>query len=326
MSARLPTCSVIICAYTDERWDDLLAGIAAVQAQTMPVHELIVVIDHNPALLARLRAARPGVTAVENRGERGLSAARNSGIAAASGEVLAFVDDDAVAAPDWLERIAAWFADGSVAGVGGPAQPAWQAGRPAWFPEEFDWVVGCTYRGMPTDARQVQRLIGCNMAFRREVFEVIGGFRSGIGRVGSYPIAGEETELSIKIGQRWPHRRLMYDPAAAVAHRVPAARATFAYFRTRAFCEGISKALVAGQVGQRDGLAAERSYVSQALPLGVLRGLADALRGDAAGLGRAAAIVAGLGITVFGYGRGRLAQLRERGQRGLRPILSEGGR
>jgi hypothetical protein len=310
MPAQPTTISIVICAYTEERWDDLLSAVTSARWQTRPAHEVILVVDHNPALLARVRAALPDVTAIENSGPRGLSAARNSGIAAAGGAVVAFMDDDAVADKRWLATLAPWYADEDVAGVGGPVKPYWSEGRPAWFPEEFDWVVGCTFRGMPERAAAVQRLIGCNMSFRREVLEAVGGFRSGIGRVGSYPIAGEETELSIKVGQRWPHRRLVYDPAAWVGHRVPGKRATFAYFRTRAFCEGISKALVSGQVGPRDGLAAERAYTTRTLPLAVLAGLADGLRGDRSGFGRAGAVVAGLAITVWGYLRGHVVRRR----------------
>jgi hypothetical protein len=313
MTTQQPTISVVICAYTEERWDDLVDAVTSVRWQTCAAHQVIVVIDHNPALFKRVREELGGVIALENSGPRGLSAARNSGIATATGDVIAFIDDDAQADPDWVAAMAAWYADESVIGVGGPVKPAWSEGRPAWFPEEFDWVVGCTFRGMPETAQPVQRLIGCNMSFRREVFDVVGGFRSGIGRVGSYPIAGEETELSIKVGQHWPQRRLMYDPRVWVGHRVPAKRATFAYFRTRSFCEGVSKALVAGQVGSRDGLAAERTYTSRTLPMGVLAGLGAAVRGDLSGLGRAGAIVAGLAITVAGYGRGSLARLREGG-------------
>src|SRR5205085_69247 len=80
------------------------------------------------------------------------------------------------------------YANLEVIGVGGTVEPLWLHGRPPWFPPEFDWVVGCTYCGMPEVAGPVRNLIGCNMSFRREVFEGVGGFRSGIGRIGTYPL------------------------------------------------------------------------------------------------------------------------------------------
>src|SRR5512141_177425 len=91
--------SVIICAYTDARWNDLIEAVASLRRQQTAPAEVIVVVDHNPALLARVRAEFPHVTVIENMGPQGLSGARNSGLAAASGEIVAFMDEDATAEP-----------------------------------------------------------------------------------------------------------------------------------------------------------------------------------------------------------------------------------
>jgi len=294
--------SVIICAYTDERWNGLISAIESVQGQSVQAHEIIVVIDHNPALLDKVRARFPGVIAIENREPRGLSGARNSGIAVAHGEILAFLDDDAVAAVDWLEQLCASYGDPNVIGVGGAIEPLWQSGRPAWFPGEFDWVVGCTYRGTPRTVEPIRNLIGANMSFRREVFAEAGGFRSGMGRIGTFPAGCEETELCIRARQCSPGKVMLYNPAARVKHRVSAHRAQTSYFRTRCYAEGLSKALVSRLVGAGDGLASERTYTLRTLPQGVWCGISDAVvRREGAGLGRALAIVAGLAITTIGY-------------------------
>ncbi len=300
--------SVVICAYTEARWKDLVEAVASVGDQTLPPREIIVVIDYNPALFNRVRAEIPGVKVVENTESRGLSGARNSGIAVAAGDIIAFMDEDATAAPDWLARLSAGYADASVYGVGGAIVPMWLEGRPAWFPREFDWVVGCTYLGMPVISVAVRNMIGCNMSFRREVFEAVGGFRNGIGRVGTRPVGCEETELCIRIHQHWQNSKLLYDPEARVHHRVPAARGTWRYFRSRCYSEGLSKALIAQFVGSKDGLASERTYTFRTLPQGVLRGTADALRRDLGGLKRAAAIIGGLGFTTAGYLKGLISQ------------------
>lgn len=303
--------SVILCAYTEARWDDLVAAIESVHRQSAAPKEIIVVVDHNPQLLERVRAHIPSVVVVENREARGLAGARNCGIAAAQGAVIAFLDDDAIAAPDWLARLDAGYDDPPVLGVGGAIEPLWQGGRPRWFPGEFNWVVGCTYRGMPQTTAPVRNLIGCNMSFRREVFEGIGGFRSGIGRVGTRPVGCEETELCIRANQRWPDQVLLYEPQARVYHRVPASRASWTYYRSRCHAEGLSKAQVSQFVGARDGLASEWTYTLRTLPLGVVRGLHDALlQRDLAALVRAGAIIAGLAFTVAGYVTGRLSAWR----------------
>ena len=141
--------SVIICAYTVERWPELQAAVESIRAQTVQSKEIIVVVDHNSALLDRVKNDFQDVIALENREASGLSGARNSGILAASGNILAFLDDDEIAAPDWLEQLGGAYQRPDVLGVGGLIRPMWKKGRPHWFPMEFDWVVGCSYRGIP---------------------------------------------------------------------------------------------------------------------------------------------------------------------------------
>src|SRR5205085_2959822 len=106
-----------------------------------------------------------------------LSGSRNSGVTVCRGEIVVFLDDDAVAAPDWLERLLQGYAEPQVVAVGGSIEPVWEEGRPRWFPPEFDWVVGGTYLGLPTATAQLRNLLGCNMSFRRSVLLEAGGFR-----------------------------------------------------------------------------------------------------------------------------------------------------
>jgi hypothetical protein len=186
-------------------------------------------------------------------------------------------------------------------GVGGRVEPRWADGRPRWFPPEFDWVVGCSYRGLPTERALVRNPIGANMSFRRPVLQRVGGFRAGLGRTGRRPVGCEETELAIRVRQRLTNALVLFEPAAVVRHRVSSARARPGYFFSRCFAEGRSKALVARHVGRRDGLASERRYVVRDLSRGVLDGIRDALRGNPAGGARALAILGGLTLTVAGY-------------------------
>ncbi|MCL4487215.1 MAG: glycosyltransferase [Chloroflexi bacterium] len=298
--------SVIICAYTEERWQDLIEAVDSIKNQVTRAREVIVVIDHNPALFHRASHFLSGVKVVENQEARGLSGARNTGIAHACGELLMFMDEDATADPLWLHHLLTHYRSPGVSGVGGRIDPWWMGGRPTWFPEEFQWVVGCSYRGMPEETSPVRNLIGANMSFRRQVFEQAGRFAIGIGRVGTRPTGCEETELCIRASEQSAAALFLFDPRAAVQHRVPKSRASLGYFLHRCFAEGRSKAQVAQAVGAQRALASERAYTLRVLPHGVLAGIRDALHGDVSGLGRTAAIVTGLALTAIGYLSGRL--------------------
>jgi glycosyltransferase involved in cell wall biosynthesis len=299
--------SVVICTYTMERWADLVGAVRSVREQSAPALETIVVVDHEPALLSRVRRELDGVIAIPNDEPRGLSGARNSALRRAAGSIVAFLDDDARADADWLAQLLRAYADYDAVGVGGTIEADWLQGRPGWFPSEFDWVVGCSYRGLPEATTTVRNLIGANMSFRREVFDLVGGFSTEVGRVGTVPLGCEETDLCIRLRQRRPGATMLWVRRARVRHRVPAGRCGWGYFRRRCFAEGRSKAILARELGAGDALSSERAYVARTLPRGVAREVGDAvLRRDPAGAQRALAIVAGLAMTAAGYMVGRI--------------------
>jgi GT2 family glycosyltransferase len=296
-----PEVAVVICAYTQARWPELVRSVDSVRAQQTPARQLILVIDHDPELLDRARTAFPGLLVTPNTGPRGLSGARNTGLARARCEIVAFLDDDAVAAPNWLTRLVRHYEDPAVLAVGGRARPAWAGTRPRWLPPEFDWVVGCSFTGQPDGVAPVRNLIGCNMSFRRDALLRTGGFDPALGRVGKVPAGCEETELCIRLRRRHPGGVILYDPGAEVSHRVTGERATWRYFRRRCYSEGRSKAVVARLAGTASGLSAEREYAGRTLPRGLRRELRASRTGDPDGLLRAAAILAGLAVTGGGY-------------------------
>lgn len=295
-----PTVSVIIPTYTKTRWSWLRDAVASVHVQTVPALETIVVVDHNPELLEEISREFPEVIAVPNIGERGVSGARNSGVKASSGEVVAFLDDDSVARNDWLATLLRHIMKPGVVGAGCYSDGLWESPCPAWFPGEFGWTIGVSYSGLPNEPTAVRNVWTSAMLVKRSVFENVDGFREDFGKIGNRSLP-EDTDLCLRIAAVQENAVWMWDPEKVMQHRVPAGRATFGYLMSRCFLQGWGKAAMAHMDGFEESTSAERHYALRILPAGVARGIRDALRGDITGLGRSGAIIAAFTVTVAGY-------------------------
>lgn len=293
------SCAVVICAHTDERRPQIVRAIESVRAQSPAPDQVVLVSDHNEGLAAWARAQFPDVRVTTNPNQRGESGARNAGVAEVSADLVVFLDDDAVAEPGWLAHLLAHYDDPEVIGVGGAADPDWQSDRPTWLPREFDWTIGCTYRGLPERPADVRNLMGCSMSFRRSVIERAGGFYEGLGRTGANALGCSETEFCIRAQQRLGGR-LVFEPRARIAHQVPVERTTRRYFAKRCWAEGRSKAHVARRTNRSTALASERTYVSRVLTQGVARRIGRLGR-ERGAIPRIATIIAGAAITASSY-------------------------
>ena len=295
--------SIVVCAYTSDRLAQLRHTITSVLNQTYAPREIVLIVDHNPELhnlLADL--ASNDVRIASNRGKRGLADARNTGIALARGEIVAFIDDDADADSHWLARLVDCYRDPAVIGSGGRIVPVWdERPPPAWLAEEFLWVIGCTYRGMP-ERGPVRNVIGCNMSFRSSVFEEVGPFNTEIGRLRNQPLSCEETEMCIRALKRWPEKKIVYAAEAVVHHHVSPTRRTLSYFARRCYFEGISKVIVRRLCGA-EGTSSELKYLSRALPQAILRNIINVLllRDVFASLARVGTIALGVGAVGAGF-------------------------
>jgi glycosyltransferase involved in cell wall biosynthesis len=309
--------SVVVCVYTEKRLSQIRAALDSIARQTMPPSQVIVVADHNAALCDRLAAEYPDHEVIPSKFSKGLSGARNTGIEHATGDVVVFLDDDARARPQWLETLLASYDDESVAGVGGLVLADWSPpGRPAWLPEEFLWVVGCSYRGQPEVKAEVRNPIGANMSFRRSAFDRAGLFDSSVGRtfVSSRPLGCEETEFSIRLRRLSPGARIVYEPRAVVYHQVDQSRATWRYFLRRCRAEGCSKARVSRLSGASAALSSERSYVTHTIIRAVRRELTGFfMPGRKGSIMRLAALSLGTLSALAGY----MEEMVPRNARGL---------
>jgi glycosyltransferase involved in cell wall biosynthesis len=300
-----PSISVVICTHDEKRFDEVVEAVRSIERQTYPALETMVVVDHNRPLCERLRAAFPQLTVLENGGPQGAPSSKNTGALIASGDVVAFLDDDAVAADDWLEEIAnAHRTFPSILGIGGWTEPAWERSQPAWFPIEFGWVVGASYRGLPDAGGPMRNTTGGNMSVDRRAYVEAGGFDVKLGKVGvrSEP---EDTELCIRIGNLHPDREWIFWPGARIAHKVPLERESFRYFLTRCRYEGLGKAALTAIAGGRRGLSSERSYALRILSSGVAIRISRGLRSrDSSPFAQAAVLVVGLAVTTAGFAEG----------------------
>ena len=250
--------SVVMACYTEERLPSINAALESLRQQSRKPKQLIVAVDNNKSLADRLRADHDDITVVLNNGNRGASSTRNRGLEVVITPYTAFLDDDETADRDWLLHLRQAFTTADVVGTGGKYETVWRAKKPVWFPDEFAWVVGGSYAGLPTQTASVRNVWSGNMAVRTDVFRQVGGFRTDFGKRGSIP-QPEDTDLCIRIaeatGGHW-----MYVPEAIIHHEVPAHRTSLRFFLARCFAEGYGKALMAHQLGSNSATLMERSY------------------------------------------------------------------
>lgn len=317
-------CDVVVPCYTLDRWAQLLDALESLRHQSLQPRRVVVVVDHNPELADRLRghlstppqdpgSSGPEFVVTENVLARGVSGGRSTGADLCDTPLIAFLDDDATAHPRWLEELLSPFAqDPTVIGTGGWITPAFETHRPTWLPEEFDWVVGGSHKGLPTQRGRVRNVWGSSMAVRKQAFDAAGGFHAVFGKVGSRS-RPEDTELCVRMAVANPGGWWCFVPEAVIDHHVPAQRTTFGYFLRRCLDEGRGKAELAALRTGAEGLTEERDYLRSALPKALLRNLSDAARErSTVPATRAGAIVAGLGTAGVGFGQTVLANLGER--------------
>ena len=248
-----------------------------------------------PTSTPSLAAAMPDVKVVENQWERGLSGGKNTGVGLAQGDIVAFLDDDAVADPDWLKFFADSYADPAIMGVGGLTLPT---GRPRGRPGS---------RGSSTGSSAARTCGWRDPGSRSGTCWV--ETRPSVGRPSRRPVVSKMASADRPASDLWVVRRpssasgsTRLSPGSVFLYRRPGdhlapgpARALpVLLLRVSLLRRGALQGAGHGQRRCRDGLSSERHYTTRTLPRGVVRGLGDLMQGDRSGLGRAGAIVTGL--------------------------------
>ena len=238
--------SVVICTY--DRYEALEEALAALLASRgfQQTSCEVLVVENTPA--PRRQPIRlPGLANVRVQvcEETGLSHARNFGIVNTVGEIVAFLDDDALVCDTWCSEMIRAFDDPKALVVGGLVKPYHPTEKPpAWYDERLAGYLSCIDWGpRPRHLRPGEWIVGANMAFRRAVFDQYGLFDVALGRKGTGSLlSNDETALLERVGMQ----RVLYVPAAAVRHMIPAERLSTRWFRRRVYWQAVSD-MVSGQ-------------------------------------------------------------------------------
>lgn len=231
--------TVLLCTFN--RGQRLSKALDSVAAQILPdfVNWEVVVVDNNSTdqtreIVETYCRRYPERFRYIFESHQGLSRARNTGIRESRGEVIAFIDDDVIAEPLWLQNLTASLYDEKRAGAGGRIVPPLDFSPPEWFTVggKMD-LVGAILPvfDLGNQAGKMKRPpYGTNMAFRKSMFEKHGMFRTDLGRCGNSLVMGEDTEFGNRLMSAG--ESLQYEPSAVVEHPVPEERLSKKFFRS----------------------------------------------------------------------------------------------
>lgn len=231
---------VLVCTHHASRIPMLGEAVASLRAQHRRPDALVVMVDGDEPLAAQVRAALPDVQVESTGRNQGVSYARTEGARRMGTDWVVFMDDDAVAEPDWLEELTAPLGEADVLGASGRSLPLFDAPRPAWLPDEYLWAYGCSFRGLPETTTRVRNFFGGAAAVRREVFVDLGGYSTELGHSGRFVGGGEEA-LFCQRATAETGGTFVFVPTAVQHHHLPAARLTWRYLTRRCFGEGVMK-------------------------------------------------------------------------------------
>ena len=262
--------SVIICTYAMERYADFCDAVESVQQQSYEPVEIIIVVDGNEAVAEHVRREfnSPNIEVHNNDQNQGVSYSRTKGAEIATGEIVAFIDDDAVAEPDWISQLVRVYKETDALAVGGRMVGLWLAGRPWYLPREFDWLVGVTHPGFAEPYAEIRNTFESNISFRREVFLDLGGFDPSLGPDADSYRHSEGAELGTRLQAAY-NRGVVYNPDAVVKHKVFSHRIKLGWLLRRAFQQGQSKRK-AKQLGIGNGTE-ESTYLWELMSVSVPR-------------------------------------------------------
>ena len=262
--------SIVVCTYSLDNFQNLTDAVDSLLNQTHKEIEIIIVVDGNQELYERIVKVYDGQGKVKimlTEESLGAFGAGNVGVKIAQGDVIAFLDDDAVGDKRWIENLVDIYEKSDAISVGGKILPIWLYKKPDYFPEELGWLVGITHEGFAEEkVHEVRNTFGPNMSFRREVFEEIGllNEKLGFAKGGTTYMQGAEPEFALRMKNELG-KGVIYNPEAVVYHKIPPSKTRPRILLRRAFYQGYSKALMKRRSSSPEALATEESYLKDLL-------------------------------------------------------------
>jgi glycosyltransferase involved in cell wall biosynthesis len=262
----IPSLSVVVCTYSFGRLPFVIETVNSLLNQSQDINEILVVSSGGCELGEKIADAFSNnhiVKVLPFQESLSATQARNAGIKEATSDIIAFIDDDAIADKNWTACLLRTYTTMDTVAVGGKILPIWLGGQPDLLPEELYWLVGVTHESFAAERiREMRNTFGPNMSFYRHVFDSVGYFNEKLGfsQGGISYIQAEEPEFGLRI-RKTLGKQVIYNPEAIVYHKIPVSKLRLAILLKRSFFQGYSKALVRKLVRATNSLGPERVFL-----------------------------------------------------------------
>ncbi len=236
--------SVVVSVFSLNRLGDLRDLLDGLAQQTYKNLEVVIIVDENKELFEKVAAyinsnKYTNVYIVFNDVNKGLSYSRNVGIDHSNGEIISFIDDDAIPNNYWAEKIVdSFLEDETIGALTGEIIPLWEYDKMSWFPKELHWMISCSYVMTPSTKQEFERGFGTNMAFKKEIFDKVGKFDINFGLNVKKWVGGEDSDMFLRVKK--VGMKVLFNPDVCVQHKIYYYRIKLKNIAKRAFNGGSS--------------------------------------------------------------------------------------
>lgn len=301
----IPKQSVVICAVSDNRYEDIIDAVHSLNNQAINPDEILICVDSNLHLYQKLledfRLKKYiNVFIKYNELNIGLANCRNFGLRHSTGEIISYIDDDAIVDSEWSKNLINVFNTTDAVAVAGDVKPLWLCNDPVWFGEELHWIISCNYLGSDKS-----RGFGTNMSFKRSIIKQIGGFDESLGISPTRWIGGEDTEMFLRLS--FNNHHVIYSDSVIVHHKVYSHRINIQNIMKRSYAAGTSFKLIRNR-GQKSLSKTEYNYSNYLFKRVYPDLIKRVIRGDVDSLKRLLITTLSMNMIGIGFIFGKMTQ------------------